>query len=256
MTSVAVNYAISGADDAPAVVLSGSLGSDLRMWDAQAAALSDHWRVIRYDHRGHGQSPAPPGPYSLEELGADAVALLDGLGVARAHVVGLSLGGMVGLWLAAHHPDRVDHLVVLCSSAYLGPPQPWHDRAATVRAGGTDTVVQAVVDRWLTPAGAAGDPDLVLRLRTMAAATAAEGYASCCEAIAGTDLRGDLDRIGAPTLLIAGAQDPAAPPEYAERIAAAVPGARVVVLEGVAHLANVERPDAVTGLVRDHLRQE
>ena len=255
MTRVGLHHTISGAADAADVVLSGSLGSNLRMWDPQVASLKDHFRLIAYDHRGHGGSPAPSGPYTIDELGTDALALLDDLGITRAHFVGLSLGGMVGMWLAANHPDRIDRLVLLCSSAYLGAPGSWHDRAAIVRAEGTAAVADAVVGRWLTPEAAARHPDTVARLRAMVAATPAEGYASCCEAIAGMDLRGDLRLISAPTLVVTGAQDRATPAEHAERIVAAVPHARSSVIHGAAHLANVERPEATTDLIRAHLRE-
>jgi 3-oxoadipate enol-lactonase len=247
--SVAVHHEVIGRSDAPALLLSNSLGSTLDMWEPQVAPLAERFRVIRYDLRGHGGSPVPDGPYALADLGADAVRLLDWLGIERAHVVGLSLGGMVSMWLGVHAPERVERLVVCCTSARLGPPEGWAERAALVRRKGTQPLAASVVERWLTPAHRDAHPDLVSRLRAMVAATPAEGYAGCCAAIEHMDLRGELSRITAPTLVIAGEQDPATPPEHGELIASLVPGARLEVVEGAAHLANLERPEAVSALL-------
>jgi 3-oxoadipate enol-lactonase/4-carboxymuconolactone decarboxylase len=191
----------------------------------------------------------------MNDLVDDALALLDRLGVARAHVVGLSLGGMTAMRLAAREPARVDRLALLCTSALLGPASMWTDRAATVRASGTGVVADAVIERWFTPAGrrAPGNGELVARMRAMVASTPAEGYASCCEALAEMDVRADLPRIAAPTLAIAGAEDPTSIPDHLRAIADAIPGARLQVLPGAAHLANVEQPDAVNAALLAHL---
>ncbi|MFD7658865.1 3-oxoadipate enol-lactonase [Actinosynnema sp. NPDC059797] len=249
-----VHHVEHGPPDGPVVVLSGSLGSDLSTWEPQVRPLADAgFRVVRYDHRGHGASPVPPGPYRLADLADDALALLDRLGARRAHWVGLSLGGMVGMWLAAHHADRVAGLVLCCTSAAPGPPEGWVERAAAVRAGGTGAVADAVVARWFTPGLRAADPAGVARYRDVVAATPAEGYASCCEAIATMRLTEVLPRITAPTLVLSGAEDPATPPEHGERIARAVPGARLEVVAGAAHLGNVEQPERFTAEVLRHL---
>lgn len=253
MTAVAVHYTVDGPADAPVLLLGNSLGTTLRMWDPQVARLATQFRVVRFDTRGHGSSPVPAGPYSIVDLAADALALLDKLGVARAHVCGLSLGGMVGMWLAAHAPDRVDRLVLCCTSARLGPAQAWAQRAATVRAYGTAAVADLTVGRWFTPAYPAQHPDRVAALRAMVAATPAEGYASCCAAIERMDLTGDLSSIRAATLVIAGGDDPATPPAHGAAIAAAIPGARMVLVPNAAHLANVEQSDTVTQLIQDHV---
>lgn len=250
--TVEVFHEVSGPADGPAVVLSGSLGSDLRMWDPQVEPLvAAGFRVLRYDHRGHGRSPAPPGPYTLDELARDLVALLDRLGVERVSLVGLSLGGMVGMWLGAHEPARVDRLVLCCTAARLGPAEMWTERARAARESGMDALADAAVGRWLTPAA---DPELAGRLRAMVAATPAEGYASCCTAIQTMTVEDDLGSIVAPTLVVAAAQDPATPPEHALRITSAIPGARLAVVDGAAHLGNVERPDEFTSLILGHLR--
>lgn len=253
MTAVTVSYRVEGPADGPALLLAGSLGSTLAMWDPQVETLARSFRVIRYDHRGHGASPVPPGPYALADLGADVLALLDSLGVPHAHVCGLSLGGQVGMWLAAHAPDRVDRLVLCCTAAWFGPPEPWVERAALVRASGTAAIAEAVVGRWFTPAFAERNPDLVASMRAMVAGTPAEGYAACCELVGRTDLRPELGAVRAPTLLIAGAEDPAVPPERVQAIAGGIPDCRVAMVEDAAHLANVERAPEVTGLILDHL---
>lgn len=241
------------SDDAPVVVLSNSIGSTYATWDRQVPALSRSFRVVRYDTRGHGQSPVPQGPYVIDDLVDDVVALLDDLGVQRAHFVGLSLGGMTGLRLATLHPERVDRLAVLCTSALLEPAQGWRDRAATVRAEGTSVVADAVVGRWYTTSFAASEPARVLAARQMVAATPAEGYASCCEAIATMDLTQDLAHISAPMLAIAGAEDTATPADHLERIASGVREGRLLVVPKAAHLANDEQPQAVTRALLEHL---
>ncbi|WP_324278088.1 3-oxoadipate enol-lactonase [Blastococcus brunescens] len=211
MTAVEVSATETGPADAPVVVLSNSLGATRAMWDPQVPALAERFRVITYDTRGHGRSPVPHGPYSLDDLVDDVVALLDRLGVGRAHVAGLSLGGMTGMRLAAREPDRVDRLVLLCTAALLGPRQNWQDRARTARAEGTGVLAPVVVGRWFTPGFAAAEPATVARMEAMIAAQPGEGYAGCCEAIADMDLRADLPTISAPTLVISGREDPATP---------------------------------------------
>jgi 3-oxoadipate enol-lactonase len=255
--SVEVHHVVDASPDlpadAPVVVLSNSLGTTHAMWDPQVPALAERFRVVRYDTRGHGASPVPQGPYSIDDLADDLLGLLDRLGVAKAHVVGLSLGGMTAMRLAARNPERVDRLVVLCTSALLGPAQAWLDRAATVRAQGGGAVAEAVVDRWYTAAYARAHPDRVAAARAMVSEQPPEGYASCCEAIAAMDLTGDLAHITAPTLAIAGADDPATPPEHLERIAAGVKDGRLVVVPQSAHIASQEQPEAVTQAVLEHL---
>jgi 3-oxoadipate enol-lactonase len=253
MSAVDVNHVVTGPEDAPVVVLSNSLGSTYEMWDPQADALAERFRVVRYDTRGHGRSPVPVGPYDIDDLTDDLVALLDRLRVHRAHVVGLSLGGMTAMRLAARHPERVDRLVLLCTGARLEPSSGWTDRAATVRAHGTAAVAPAVVDRWFTPAFLDADPAVRKESEQMVADTPAEGYAGCCEVIAAMDLRPDLPRIAAPTLAIAGADDPATPPPSLEEIATTVADGRLLVVPDAAHLASAERPATITPAIIDHL---
>ncbi|MBO0867968.1 MAG: 3-oxoadipate enol-lactonase [Micromonosporaceae bacterium] len=241
-----------GPAGGPVLVLGGSLGTALRMWRPQVEALADRYRIICYDHRGHGGSQVPPGPYTMDDLGGDVLALLDGLGVDSFAYCGLSLGGMVGMWLAAHQPGRVRRLVLLCTAAHLPPAQGWLERAARVRGAGITSIADTVLARWFTAAMPGTDPR-VAWCREMLLATPAEGYAGCCEAIAMMDLRPELVRIAAPTLVVAGALDPATPPTFAGQIAAAVPAARLTILPDAAHLSNVECPDSVSGLLTEHL---
>jgi len=253
---VRVHAVVEGPAGAPAVVLSHSLGTTLEMWAPQAAALARRFRVVRYDLRGHGRSPVPPGPYEIADLGGDLVRLLDDLAIARAHLVGLSLGGMVSMQVAARHPARVRRLAVCCTAAQLGTPESWHERAAVVRARGTAAVADGVLGRWLTPAFVGRHPARAEELRAMLLATPPAGYAACCEAIGRMDLRPELGAIRAPTLAVAGADDPSTTPEHLRRIADAIPGARLAIVEEAAHLANVEQPEQVTALLSAHLEED
>lgn len=255
---VAVYHEVSGPEQAPVVVLSNSLGTTMALWDAQAPVLAREFRVVRYDLRGHGRSPlsAGPGPVEIADLGGDLLALMDRLGVERAHLCGVSIGGMASMWLAANAPERVERLVVCCSAATYPDPRMWAERAATVRANGLDPIADAGLRRWFTPAWLERNPQAAAALRAMLCATPPEGYATLCEALGHLDLRPDLPRIAAPTLVIAGADDPTIPLEHVRAIAAAIPHARLAVIEHAAHLAVIEQADAVTRLILEHLRGE
>ena len=237
------------------LLLVGSLGTSSAMWDPLRALLGD-LSLLALDHRGHGglASAAPPGPYSLADLGGDVLASLDARGLERVDYCGLSLGGMVGMWLAVHHPERIGRLVLCNTSAHLNP-EAYAARAREVRAAGTVALVaDGVLARWLTPLYTRGHPAVVAGLRAQLVETAPEGYAGCCEAIAGMDLRPELGRIAAPTLCVAGREDPATPPELLRLIADAVPDGRLEVLSPAAHLSPVEQAPAVAALIFDHLR--
>lgn len=246
------HHVVQGRSGAAALVLSNSLGSTLAMWDPQVFELSERFLVVRYDLRGHGASALPPPPYDVSDLGTDVLDLLDRLDISRAHLCGASLGGLVSLWVAEHAPERVDRLVLCCTSARFGTPEPWFERAALVRAEGTGAVADAVVGRWFTPGYAGRHPDVVARMRDMIASTPAEGYAACCEVVGTADLRPDLGSIRAPTLVVAGASDPAVPAPDVEALASGIPRC-VVASVDAAHLANVEQPERVTELIVQHL---
>ncbi len=254
MSVVELHHQQDGPLDAPVLLLGSSLGTTLAMWMPALATLAPGHHVIRFDHRGHGRSPAPPGTYEIADLGRDVLGLLDRLGLERVSYAGVSLGGMVGLWLAAHAPERIERLVCVCSSAHMPPPQAWADRAASVRAAGTVAVIaDAVLERWFTPAYARSHADVVAWVGAMLRSSPAEGYAACCGVIERLDLRPDLQRITAPTLAVAAAEDPATGPAHAQTIAAGVAGARLEVLAHGAHLAAIERADEVAGLIERHM---
>jgi 3-oxoadipate enol-lactonase len=248
----ALGFHRAGRAGAPWLVLGPSLGTTTRLWQPQVDRLADRFQVLCFDLRGHGRSAVPPGPYRLDDLGWDLVALLDRLGVRRLSYAGVSLGGMIGMWLAAAAPDRVDRLAVLCSSAYLPPAQSWLDRAAQARTAGTATLVGMLLARWFTEEFRVRQPKAVAAVGAMLAGTPNEGYAGCCEAIAAMDLRAALAGITARTLVVAGADDPATPPVHGEEIAAGIREARLIVLPRAAHLANVEQAGTVTQLLLAH----
>jgi 3-oxoadipate enol-lactonase len=249
-----LHHRLDGPEGAPPLVLSSSLGTTHAMWDPQVAALAERFRVLRFDTRGHGRSPAPPGPYSIDDLGRDALELLDELGLERVSWCGLSLGGMLGMWAASEAPERFERVVLACTSAHFPPPEMWDERARDAREKGMGALADASLDRWLTPEFRDARPELADWLRAMVAATPAEGYACCCEAIRDMNLFERLGRIAAPTLVIAADDDPSTPPAvHVEPIAAAIPGARMTVLAGARHLANVEQPDAFTRAMLEHL---
>lgn len=246
-----LHHVIDGPPGAPALVLGPSLGTGLHLWDAQVSALGRGRRVVRYDLPGHGGSPAAVlREGTVEGLGALVIELADSLGLARFGYAGVSLGGAVGLWLAVHHPERVESLAVVCSSARFGEPGPWRERAERVRAEGVQWLADTAPERWFTPAFAASGTarDLVAGHRAVDPA----GYAACCDALAAYDLRGELARIGAPVLVVAGRQDTAAPPVHARELADGIAGAGLVEIDGAAHLAPAEQPERVLHALLDH----
>lgn len=253
--AVALNHVTDGPADAPVVLLGGSLGTNLSMWQPQVAALSRTHRVVSFDHRGHGASPVPPAPYAISDLGEDVLALMDRLGIERAAYVGLSIGGMAGIWLGANAPERLEKLVLICTSAYAPPASRWLDRVTAVRAAGTvEVLADAVVSGWFTPEWAAAHPDSVAAHRAMIAATDPEGYCGCCQALAAMDLRTALPAITVPTLVIGGREDHALPPDEHQRpIADAIPGARLELVADAAHIATAQQPDTVNRLIQEHL---
>jgi 3-oxoadipate enol-lactonase len=251
MTS-ALAYDFTGPHGAPVLMLGSSMGTTRAMWQPQLEVLSRHHRVLRFDHLGHGESPVPHGPYRIDQLGRTVLRLLEELGIARVSYAGVSLGGMIGMWLATHHPTVVDRLALICTSAFLPPARDWLARAAAVRAGGTEAVAEAVVARWFTDDFQRRRPDTVDALRAAFEGISAEGYASSCEAIAAMDQRTAIRRITAPTLVISGADDPSTPPEHGATIAAAIPGARFEIVPDAAHLAGIEQATAVTKLLVAH----
>lgn len=248
-----IHYRFDGPETGPVLVLSTVVGTSLGMWDSVVPELARYLRVLRYDYRGHGGSPPVSGPYGIDALGQDVLDLLDGFGIARASLCGISLGGMVTLWLAAHAPDRVDRIVPACTAAVFHGGAALRERAAAVRAQGIAPVLGPLAGRWFTPGFRQAHPDEVARIIAQIGAASPESYAVTCEIVAGLDLRADLPRITAPTLVIAGREDIGATPADALAIAELIPGAAVTVLAGAAHIASVEQPQRFAAAVLDHV---
>lgn len=250
-----LNYRVDGDPHANALLLSNALGTTHAMWQPQLDALSSMFRVIRYDTRGHGASDAPAGGYTIDELGLDALAVLDDAGARTAHICGLSLGGLTAMWLGVHAPDRIASLVLASTAARIGNAVLWQERIELVRTAGVASLADAAMGRWFTNSFRTAHPDVVARYHAMLASCPAQGYASCCAAIRDADLRAAIAAITAPTLVMAGTHDPVTPPAEAEAIRTRIQGARVTLLDA-AHLSNVEQADAfnesVTAFIRQH----
>lgn len=252
---VALHHRVDGDPTAPAVVMGPSIGTTVRMWEPQVPALAERWRVIRFDTRGHGGSPVPDGPYTVEDLAGDVLALLDELGVDQFAYAGNSLGGTIGQQLAADHPDRVRSLVLCCTAAKIADSRTWYERAERVRTEGTGWLVDFSRDRWFHPDFQASSPEQVDALLAGLRDTPVEGYAACCEALAEFDGRARLDAILAPTLVVSGEGDPATPPARGEEMAAGIPDSDLLVVPNAAHMAGVERPEVVTPAIVGHLER-
>ncbi len=251
-----LDHRLRGPEGAPVLVLSNSLGTTQDLWERQVPALAERFRLLTYDHPGHGASELPEDTPTVERFAHGLLGLLDELELERVSLCGVSLGAMVGMALVLQAPERVDRLVLACTSAYLGPPEQWDKRAGVVRSEGMVAIADTVVGRWFTPELAQDDPETVARFRAMLAATPPEGYARCCQAVGAWDARERISAIAAPVLVVAGKDDRATPVEHAELVATRIPGARLLALERAAHLANVERADAFTEALLEHLGQE
>ncbi|HET9077982.1 MAG TPA: 3-oxoadipate enol-lactonase [Acidimicrobiales bacterium] len=244
---------VDGPSGAPVLVLSNSLGTTSDMWQPQMEELSARFRVVRYEHRGHGGTDGPPGPYTLDDIGGDLLAVLDEVGADKASLMGLSLGATTALWVAAHHPERVDRLVLACGDSHWPPSDAWYTRIEKVRTDGPASLLDVLVDRWFTPQFVTDHPDVRPVVAAMLQTAGSDGYAGCCAALAEVDLRPRLGSVTAPTLVLAGNADPAMSVGRAAELATAVPGASLQVISPGAHLLNMEQPDRFTAAALDHL---
>ena len=244
-------FAIEGVPGAPALVLSPALGTTTSLWTAQEPVLAPRFRVVRHDHPGHGHSHEPDEPVTVETIGRGVLGVLDELGIERASFCGVSLGGMVGMWLAANAPERIERLVLVSTGARLGTPELYQERAKLVRAKGTAALVDGARGRWFTePFRDSPEADAIME---ELAAVPDESYAACCEAVGAWDFRKELGRVAAPTLVVAGAEDPVTTPEVCETLVDGIPDARLHVIPDGAHLVNVERPEAFAEAALGHL---
>jgi 3-oxoadipate enol-lactonase len=233
------HYSLTGAADAPVVVLSNSLGTNFSMWDPQLSALERDFRVLRYDTRGHGESSVTRGPYTIEQLSQDVIRLLDALKLERAHFCGLSMGGITGMWLGAHAGSRFQKLILCSTAAKIGTLETWNARIEMVHKKGMEPVSAAVAERWFTPEFRARAPETVEVARRMIEASSPEGYAACCEAIRDADQRDTISSIRVATLVISGAKDPVTPPTDGHFLAERITGSKYVELDA-SHLSNIE----------------
>jgi 3-oxoadipate enol-lactonase len=245
---------VEAADDngKPPLLFSNSLGTNLHMWDAQMEAFGDAFRVIRYDSRGHGRSDAPAGAYAIERLGRDALAILDALSIERTYYCGLSKGGMVGQWLGANAPDRVERMALCNTAAYIPNPDLWNERIEVATNKGMATLHDGIIERWFSEDFRNGNPAEVERVGAMVLSTPGVGYAACCAAIRDMDQREAIKAITVPTLVVAGEKDPATPPERGREIHNLIAGSELVLLDA-AHLSNIEQTDDFNRAVLDFL---
>lgn len=255
LDGVPISYTVDGPAGAPALLLINSLGTDHRMWSPQVGALAARFRVIRYDARGQGGSHAPPPPYSVSQLGADAVALLDHLGIDRAHLCGVSLGGLVTIWLAAHRPDRLHRAVHANTAARVGTTDGWNARIAAVRDGGMSSIRDLVMERFFSERFRAEEPAIIDGIGGALDAHDPDGYIGHCTALRDADLRRAVGSIHVPSLVIVGAADVSTPPEDGRWLHDRIPGATLVELDDAGHLSNLERPATFTDAVLEHLTE-
>jgi 3-oxoadipate enol-lactonase len=246
------HYALRGVPDAPVVVLSNSLGTNFAMWDSQLPELEKKFRVLGYDTRGHGQSSVTPGPYTIEQLARDALAMLDALKISRVHFCGLSMGGMIGMWLAIHVPGRLHRLVLSSTAPKIGTADTWNTRIDMIRKIGMQAAAPAVIERWLTPDFRARSPQVAAAILHMLENAPQEGYLACCAAVRDFDARESVSSIQTPALVISGTDDPATTPADVRALADGIPGARFLSLPA-SHLSNVEAPEQFNAALLEFL---
>jgi 3-oxoadipate enol-lactonase len=248
-----IHVQVEGPEGAPVLMLSNSLGTTLRMWDAQVEPFTKHFRLVRYDRRGHGKSGVPKGPYSMERLGRDVLAVLDAFNIKTINWCGLSMGGMVGQWLGANAPGRVEKLILSNTSSYFPDKNGWNDRLKFVREKGVAALAGPNMERWFTKGFRERAPQAIARMKEMFVATPVQGYIGCCEAIRDMDFRESNTRINVPTMIIIGSQDPATTPAAGEAIHSQIKGSKVAMIDA-AHISNIEQPKVYAETVLGFLR--
>jgi 3-oxoadipate enol-lactonase len=241
-----------GPSAAPTLIFLNSIGCDRTLWGSQVAALEGDFRCLVFDTRGHGGSDAPASDYTLDQLGSDALAVLDAAGARKAHVCGLSLGGQVAQWLAIHSPERVERLVLADTASRIGTFESWETRARQVRDHGMESIADMAMERFFSAPFREAHAEIVAEWRARLAAISPRGYAGCCAALRDADLTADLPRIRAPTIVVCGEDDISTPPDQARALAGAIPGAELKLLPG-GHLSNLEQPEGFNAALRAHL---
>jgi 3-oxoadipate enol-lactonase len=252
LNGLRMRYEWSGLVSGPVLVFSHPLGTDLTMWDGQAADFGKRFRVLRYDKRGHGGSSSPAGPYTIEQMGRDAVALLDFLKLDEVNYCGLSIGGQTGMWLAANSPERLNKLILSNTAAKIGNDDGWNARIDAVTKGGVKGVAKVVIDRWFTPDFQAKAPAEIEKIRSVFERSDASGYIACCQAVKTFDFRERIGSVRVPTLVIAGTHDPATPPGDTKSVADRIAGSKFVELSA-SHLSNIEQREKYSAAVADFL---
>ena len=250
-----INYEVEGPQNAPVLILSNSIATNLHMWDEQAPMFSKQFRLVRYDRRGHGKSGAPKGPYTMEMLSRDALAVADAVGAKKFNWCGLSLGGMIGQWLGANAPERLNKLVISNTNFYYAEKQPWDDRIKLVTEKGMTALADPMMERWFTPETRSRSPAKVARVRAMLTATPVDGFVGCCYAIREMDFRESNRSITVPTLVMVGAKDNATLPAYGEAMVAQIKGSKLATIPDAAHISNVEQPKIYADTVIRFLTQ-
>ena len=243
-----IQVEVEGPDDAPVLILSNSLGTTLQMWNGQVGPFARHFRLVRFDRRGHGKSSLPKGPYSMDLLGRDVIAVMDGLGIKKANWCGLSMGGMEGMWLGANAPERFERMVLSNTSSYFPDKKGWNDRIALIREKGVPAFAAPNMERWFTKGFRERDPGAITTMMEMFSATLLDGYIACAEAVRDMDHRNLLPKIKVPTLVIIGRHDPATTPEAGEFIRSNIPGAEHFIIDA-AHISNIEQPQQFNNAV-------
>lgn len=244
---------VAGPEAAPVLMLSNSLCTDLRMWDDQVPAFTEHFRLVRYDRRGHGKSGVPKGPYTVDDFGRDALAIMDALGLKKVNWCGLSMGGMVGQWLGANAPERIEKLIMSNTHSYYGDKAVWDERMKLATEKGMVFAAGPAMTRWFTKEYMAAHPDRVALIQRMFTETSLEAYLACCTAIRNMDMRPTHPRITAPTLVIVGLQDPATPAAAGTEIQQRIPGAKLATIDA-SHISNIGQPEVYANLVLNFLR--